>query len=62
MLQTELYRHRNLQIIFAVTLIAVLGVSNITPGFPKIVRELGVSSAQARLLITPYQGSSRVSG
>jgi ACDE family multidrug resistance protein len=52
MSQTRLYRHRNLQIIFAVTLMAVLGVSSITPAFPQIVRELGVSSAQVGLLIT----------
>lgn len=31
---------------------AVLGVSSITPAFPKIVRELGISSAQVGLLIT----------
>jgi ACDE family multidrug resistance protein len=49
---TKLYRQRNLQIIFAVTLMAVLGVSSITPAFPKIVRELGISSAQVGLLIT----------
>jgi ACDE family multidrug resistance protein len=52
MSQTRLYRQRNLQIIFAVTLMAVLGVSSITPAFPQIVRELGISSAQVGLLIT----------
>jgi ACDE family multidrug resistance protein len=52
MLPTKLYRHRNLQIIFAVTLMAVLGVSSVTPAFPKIVNELGVSKAQVGLLIT----------
>ena len=52
MLQNRLYRQRNLRIIFAVTLMAVLGVSSITPAFPNIVRELGVSSSQVGLLIT----------
>jgi ACDE family multidrug resistance protein len=54
MSQTSLYRQRNLYIIFAVTLMAVLGVSSITPAFPKIVRELGISSAQVGLLITLF--------
>lgn len=52
MLQTSLYRQKNLQIIFAVTLMAVLGVSSVTPAFPKIIDELGVSKAQVGLLIT----------
>jgi ACDE family multidrug resistance protein len=52
MSQTSLYRQRNIHVIFAVTLMAVLGVSSITPAFPKIVRELGISSSQVGLLIT----------
>ena len=32
----SLYRDRNLQIIFGVTLMAVLGVSSIIPAFPSI--------------------------
>lgn len=52
MLETKLYRDRNLQIIFAVTLMAVLGVSSITPAFPDITRGLGISGEQVGLLIT----------
>jgi ACDE family multidrug resistance protein len=50
--ETKLLRDRNLQIIFAVTLTAVLGVSSITPVFPDVVREFGISGAQVGLLIT----------
>ena len=52
--QRSLYRDPNLQIIFFVTLMAVLGVSSITPAFPKIVRELNVSSQAIGLLITVF--------
>lgn len=52
MAKDSLYRDRNLQIIFGVTLMAVLGVSSITPAFPSIRRELGVSGSQIGLLIT----------
>ena len=45
------YRHRNLQVVFAVTLVAVLAVSSITPALPKIARELGVSPARIGWLI-----------
>jgi ACDE family multidrug resistance protein len=48
----SLYRDRNLQIIFSVTLMAVLGVSSITPVFPTMTRELGITGGQAGLLIT----------
>ncbi|MFH1011791.1 MAG: MFS transporter [bacterium] len=44
----------NLRILFGVTLVAVLGVSSITPAFPKIVRELGISPQTIGLLITVF--------
>lgn len=44
----------NLHVIFAVTLMAVLGVASITPAFPKVARELGVSAKQIALLITVF--------
>ncbi|HUU29805.1 MAG TPA: MFS transporter [archaeon] len=50
--QAKVYRHRNLQIIFGVTLVAVMGVATITPAFPKIVRELNITDKQVGLLIT----------
>jgi MFS transporter, ACDE family, multidrug resistance protein len=41
-------------VLWGVTLIAVLGVSSVTPAFPGIVQELGVSSGQVGLLITVF--------
>lgn len=52
MSENKLYRDRNLQVIFGVTLMAVLGVSSITPAFPKITQELNITSMQVGLLIT----------
>ena len=52
MAKNRLYRDRNLQIIFGVTLMAVLGVSSITPAFPNIMHELGLTGNQVGLLIT----------
>jgi ACDE family multidrug resistance protein len=42
----------NLHIVFAVTLMAIMGVSSVTPAFPRIARELGVSAKQIGYLIT----------
>jgi MFS transporter, ACDE family, multidrug resistance protein len=49
-----LYRDPNLQIIFGVTLMAVLGVSSITPVFPRIARVFGLPSQTVGLLITAF--------
>ncbi len=43
---------RNLLIIFGVTLMAVIGVASITPAFPAISREFGLTPTQVGLLIT----------
>ena len=51
---SRLARDPNLHVIFAVTLIAVMGVSSITPAFPEISRALGVSSRQVGLLISVF--------
>jgi ACDE family multidrug resistance protein len=48
------YKDHNLHVLWGVTLMAVLGTSSITPAFPTIVRELGVSSGQVGLLITIF--------
>lgn len=48
----NLFRDRNLLIVFGVTLMAVLGVASITPAFPTISRELGITPNQVGLLIT----------
>jgi MFS family permease len=50
----KLYLDPNLHVIFAVTLMAIMGVANITPAFPRIARELGVSSKQVGYLITYF--------
>lgn len=49
-----LYRERNLQIIFGVALMVVLGVSSVTPAFPEISVGLNISENEVGLLITLY--------
>lgn len=48
------YRDRRLQLIFGVTLMAVIGVSIITPAFPLIRGQLGLSETQVGLLVTMF--------
>ena len=48
------YRDPNLLIVFGVTLTAVMGVSSITPAFPKIAEQFGVTPERTGLLITAY--------
>ncbi len=50
----SLIQDPNLHIIFSVTLMAVVGVSSITPAFPKIASELNVDKTQIGLLITVF--------
>ncbi|MGD8922087.1 MAG: MFS transporter [Candidatus Zixiibacteriota bacterium] len=45
---------KNLLVIFSVTLMAVLGVSSITPAFPKIVTHFDISPQEVGLLITVF--------
>ncbi|MCP8304984.1 MAG: MFS transporter [archaeon] len=52
--QKKIYQDTNLQIIFGVTLMAVLGVASISPAFPKMVQELSISSQDIGLLITVF--------
>jgi len=54
MTKKRLYLDKNLQIIFAVTLMAILGVSSITPVFPKVMSELNITATQVGLLITSF--------
>jgi MFS family permease len=44
----------NLLILFSVTLMAVMGVSIVTPAHPMIVRDLGITTGQIGLLITLF--------
>jgi MFS family permease len=48
------YRSPELQAIFGVTLMAVLGVSSIAPALPRIAATLGVSAGQVGLLVTAF--------
>lgn len=51
---SAVYRDPNLRILFAVTLMAVLGVASVTPAFPTMQRALGVTPQQTGLLITVF--------
>ncbi|MDZ8183395.1 MAG: MFS transporter [Nostoc sp. ChiSLP02] len=46
------YLELNFQIVSAVSLIAVIGVSSVTPAFPKLVKELNINPQNLGLLIT----------
>ncbi len=48
----KLYHDPNLQIVFAITLMAVLGVSSITPAFPGIRKNFDITTEQVGLLVT----------
>ena len=50
----KIYLNTNLQIIFGITLAYIMGVSSITPAFPKIVKELNISVKDVGLLITAF--------
>lgn len=52
--QQTLYRDPNLLIVFGITLMAVLGVSSITPAFPRIGRALDLPSQAVGNLITVF--------
>jgi len=48
------YHDGQLRIIFAVTLISVMSISSVTPAFPGVVRDLGISVSEVGLLVTVY--------
>jgi predicted MFS family arabinose efflux permease len=52
--EQALYEDPNLLIVFGVTLMAVLGVSSVTPAFPRIGRSLHLSSQSVGNLITAF--------
>ena len=54
------WKDHNLHVIWGVTLMAVLGSSSISPAFPRIVAELGVSPGRSGCLLRclPCPGSS----
>jgi MFS family permease len=54
MIRKRLFLDRNLLIIFSITLTAILSVSSLTPAFPWIIKELGISTQSIGLLITVF--------
>ncbi|MFH1489303.1 MAG: MFS transporter, partial [Pseudomonadota bacterium] len=50
----SIFFERDLLIVFAVTLISVMGVGSIAPAFPKIIQDIRVSSSEIGLLITVF--------
>ena len=52
--ERPLFFDPNLNIIFGITLLAVLGVSSVAPVFPSVARELEVSPEAVGLLITVF--------
>lgn len=50
----SLLRDKNLQLIFGVTLIAVMGVASITPAFPEVIRFFQISPRQVGWLIVAF--------
>lgn len=48
----KVYKDHNLHVLFSITLMAVLGVTSVTPAFPRVIQEFGISSGQVGLLIT----------
>lgn len=52
--QNKVYQDKNLLIIFAVSLIAVLGVGSLTPAFPKLAQALHVQRQNIGLLVTVF--------
>ena len=49
-----LHKNKNLQIVFAVTLMAVMGVSSIIPALPEMIREFGISGSTIGLIFTIF--------
>jgi len=54
--QRPIYWDKNLQIIFGITLMAIIGVTSITPAFPKIAQELKIPPNEVGLLISVFTG------
>ena len=50
----RLYLDKNLQFVFGVTLMAILGVSSIIPALPEIMDSLSVSPVEIGLLISVF--------
>ncbi|MBW4564460.1 MAG: MFS transporter [Mojavia pulchra JT2-VF2] len=56
------YLDLNFQIVCAISLIAVLGVSSVTPAFPNLAKELNVNPRNLGLLVTAFTLPSLILG
>ncbi len=52
--KSELFRDKNIYIIFSITMLAIMGVASLTPAFPEIIREFDISAEEIGLLITVF--------
>ncbi|MBD2562164.1 MULTISPECIES: MFS transporter [Nostoc] len=52
--RSPVYLDQNLLIIFGITLMGILGVSSVTPAFPKLAQELNVPPQNVGLLVTVF--------
>ncbi len=50
--KAPVYREGNMKIIFMITLVAIMGVSSITPALPLVMRQFSLSEEKVGLLIT----------
>jgi len=60
--QKKLYLDKNFKIICAVSLMGVLGVSSITPAFPKLAQALNVNPKNIGFLVTAFTFPSLILG
>ncbi|MEH2367038.1 MFS transporter [Nostoc sp.] len=60
--QKPVYLQLNFQIVCAVVLIAVIGVSSVTPAFPKLAKDLNINPKNLGLLITAFTLPSLILG
>ncbi|HLO86077.1 MAG TPA: MFS transporter [Nostocaceae cyanobacterium] len=60
--QKPVYLEQNFQIICAITLIAVLGVSSVTPAFPNLAKALAIKPDKLGLIITAFTLPSLILG
>lgn len=51
---TRILAHRNLHVVFAVTMMVVMGVSSVAPAFPRIKQALGLSAMEVGWLVTAF--------
>jgi MFS family permease len=50
----SILRDRKLYLVFSISLISTLGVSTVSPAFPKIMAALKISEAEVGMLITAF--------